>query len=111
MSRDEYKIQVNFDGFDLAYAFWVPYDSEDIYPINYCKESGHPIEYPAGCSEQLETMLCSMAGCRGIGNGIFADRDFHENHNECPYNMKNWITLMEYELPSRFEWKPQTSKR
>lgn len=110
LSRNDYKIQVNFDGFDISYAFWLDYDSENIYPINFCSEMNHPIEFPAGYNRNDEFILCSTAGCRGIGNGIHPDRYFHENDDECPYNKKNWKRLMEETLPSRLDWKP-TLKR
>lgn len=113
MSRDDFRIQVNFDGFDISHAYWLDFDSEDLYPINYCKETGHPIEYPAGYNQNDAFILCSTAGCRGIGNGVNLDCCFHENDDECPYSMKNWKQLINVKLPSRFEWKQpqQPSKK
>lgn len=105
LSHSDYKIQINFDGFDISYSYWLDYDSEDIYPINYCKQTGHPIEHPAGHCRGEDDAICSTAGCRGVGNGIYTDRDFHERNNECPYNLNNWKKLLERKSPNRLENK------
>ncbi|KAG5678683.1 hypothetical protein PVAND_008334 [Polypedilum vanderplanki] len=101
--REEYKIQVIFDGFDITYAFWLDDDSEDIFPINYCRETDHPIEMPAGWNKTNDNGLCTIAGCRGIGNGVYADRYFHDNPKECPYKMENWKRLLENSENNRLE--------
>jgi hypothetical protein len=106
LCRNEYKIQVIFDGFDIKYAYWLDDDSEDIHPINYCKQTEHPIEHPAGALKFLENSLCSMNGCRGIGNGLYIDRYFHDNPKECPYNIDNWKRLIEQKENSRMDYKP-----
>jgi hypothetical protein len=106
LCRNEYKIQVIFDGFDIKYAYWLDDDSEDIHPINYCKLTEHPIEHPAGAHKFLDNSLCSMNGCRGIGNGLYIDRYFHDNLKECPYNIDNWNKLIEQRENSRMDYKP-----
>lgn len=35
LCRNEYKIQVIFDGFDINFAYWLDDDSEDLHPINW----------------------------------------------------------------------------
>jgi hypothetical protein len=110
LSRRDYKIQVNFDGFDISYAYWLDYDSEEIYPINYCKQTGHPIEHPAGQSK-TEDDVCATPGCRGIGNGIYTDRLFHERANECPYSSNNWKQFTERKIFNRLEHKITSAKR
>lgn len=106
LCQNEYKIQVIFDGFDIKYAYWLDDDSEDIHPINYCKQTEHPIEHPAGGTKMYENSLCSMNGCRGIGNGLFIDRYFHDNQKECPYNIENFNRLMEQRENTRLDYKP-----
>jgi hypothetical protein len=106
LCRNEYKIQVIFDGFDINYAYWLDDDSVDIHPINYCKLTEHPIEHPAGANKFLENSLCSKNGCRGIGNGLYTDRYFHDNPKECPYNIDNWNRLIEQKENSRTDYKP-----
>jgi len=106
LCRNEYKIQVIFDGFDINYAYWLDDDSVDIHPINYCKLTEHPIEHPAGANKFLENSLCSKNGCRGIGNGLYIDRYFHDNPKECPYNIDNWNRLIEQRENSRTDYKP-----
>ena len=106
LSREEYKINVLFDGFDINFGFWLDDDSEDIHPINWCEKTSHPIEHPAGFSKSCDNGLCPLPGCRGIGNGKHNDRYFHDNSVECPYNKNNWEKLMEKNsLPSRIEAK------
>lgn len=106
LNQSGYKIQVIFDGFDINYAYWLDDDSEDIHPINYCKLTEHPIEHPAGVSKLSENALCSMNGCRGIGNGIYADRYFHDSSDECPYNVNNFSRLLEVRDNTRLDYKP-----
>lgn len=105
LCRDDYRVQVIFDGFDISFAFWLDDDSEDIHPINWCEKTGHPIEHPAGFNKSLDNGLCPSPGCRGIGNASFTDRYFHDNVSECPYDKKNWVKLMNRKLPSRTEAK------
>lgn len=110
LCREEYKVQVIFDGFDINFAFWLEDDSEDIHPINWCEKTGHPIEHPAGFNSSLDNGLCPTAGCRGIGNASFNDRYFHDNQDECPYIQENWMDLKNRKLVSRLETK-QVLKR
>jgi lethal(3)malignant brain tumor-like protein len=105
LSREEYKIHVLFDGFDITFGFWLEDDSEDIHPINWSEKTGHPIEHPAGFSKSSDNGLCPTAGCRGIGNGRHSDRYFHDNAEECPYDKDNWVKLMAKEMPSRIDSK------
>lgn len=104
LCRNEYKIQVIYDGFDINFAFWLDDDSEDLHPINWCEKTGHPIEHPAGFNKS-DNGLCPTAGCRGIGNGAHADRYFHDNLDECPYSASNWKKLLKQNLGSHIESK------
>lgn len=98
LCREEYKIQVIFDGFDLSYAFWLDDDSEDVHPINWCEKTGHPIEHPAGLNKNIENKLCKNSGCRGIGNTGRNDKYFHDSDFECPYSKENWKKIMSFKL-------------
>jgi mbt repeat len=105
LSRNEYKVQIIFDGFDLAFAYWLDDDSEDLHPINWCEKTGHPIEHPAGFNRSQDNTLCPSPGCRGIGNGPFPDRYFHDNPKECPYSKVNWKKLLNKQLGSHIDAK------
>lgn len=39
------QIHVTFDGW-ARYDYWTRYDSRDIFPVNWCKRSGHPMQPP-----------------------------------------------------------------
>lgn len=39
-------IHVTFDGWRGAFDYWCRYDSRDLFPINWCSESGHPLQPP-----------------------------------------------------------------
>lgn len=110
LRRNEYKVQIIFDGFDINFAYWLDDDSEDIHPINWCEKTGHPIEHPAGFNNSLDNGLCPTAGCRGIGNGSHADRYFHDNSQECPYNKTNWKKLLKHNIGSHIDNKPSVKK-
>lgn len=45
---DEYQIKVLFIGWPERYAYWIEDDSTEIFPPDYCKKTGHPIECPLG---------------------------------------------------------------
>ena len=105
LRRKEYKIQIIFDGFDINFAYWLDDDSENIHPINWCEKTGHPIEHPAGFNKSLDNGLCPTAGCRGIGNGVYADRYFHDNILKCPYNPTNWKKLLKQNIGSHIDAK------
>lgn len=110
LRRNEYKIQIIFDGFDINFAYWLDDDSEDIHPINWCEKTSHPIEHPAGFNKSVDNGLCPSTGCRGIGNGSFVDRFFHDNIQECPYNPINWKRLLSKNLESHIDAKPAVKR-
>ena len=105
LCRDEFKIQVIFDGFDINFAYWLDDDSEDIHPINWCEKTGHPIEHPAGVNKSQENGLCPSPGCRGIGNASHVDHYFHDNWSECPYNKIIWKKLLNQKRGSHLDSK------
>lgn len=39
-------IFVTFDGWRGAFDYWCRYDSRDIFPVGWCKRSGHPLQPP-----------------------------------------------------------------
>lgn len=113
LCREEYKIQVIFDGFDISFAFWIDDDSEDIHPIHWCDKTTHPIEHPAGFNKGSENKLCKNPGCRGIGNAKHSDKHakyFHEIDTECPYNKENWKQQMGSKIQARTEPKAPAKK-
>lgn len=103
LCRDQYKIQVIFDGFDISFAYWLDDDSEDLHPINWCEKTGHPIEHPAGFSH--DNGLCQSPGCRGIGNGVNPESYFHDTLAECPYTRANWKKLLNQNIGSHMDPK------
>ncbi|KAG0415975.1 hypothetical protein HPB47_006851 [Ixodes persulcatus] len=44
-------IFVTFDGWRGAFDYWCRYDSRDIFPVGWCRRSGHPLQPPGnkGC--------------------------------------------------------------
>ncbi|XP_074600307.1 polycomb protein SCMH1-like isoform X1 [Brevipalpus obovatus] len=40
------QIFVTFDGWKGAFDYWCSYDSRDIFPVGYCRKSGHPLQPP-----------------------------------------------------------------
>jgi lethal(3)malignant brain tumor-like protein len=110
LCREDYKIQVIFDGFDLSFAFWLDDDSEDVHPINWCEKSGHPIEHPAGFNKIVENKICKNSGCRGIGNTKSHDKFFHDVDSECPYSKDNWKKMMNMKLHQRTDTKAVAKK-
>lgn len=39
-------IFITFDGWRGAFDYWCKYDSRDIFPVGWCKASGHPLQLP-----------------------------------------------------------------
>lgn len=70
-----------------------------------CEKTGHPIEHPAGFSKSLDNGLCVNSGCRGIGNGVYAESYFHDNPKECPYLPSNWKKLLNQKPKSHVDSK------
>lgn len=44
--NDDDFIGIRFDGLDCSRDLEIRYDSRDIFPVNWCAETGHPIEAP-----------------------------------------------------------------
>ncbi|XP_035210845.1 polycomb protein SCMH1-like isoform X2 [Stegodyphus dumicola] len=42
----EEMIFITFDGWRGAFDYWCKYDSRDIFPVGWCKASGHPLQLP-----------------------------------------------------------------
>jgi hypothetical protein len=107
LCHQDYMIQVLFDGFGSNFAFWLEDDSEDIYPINYCRDTDHPIENPADFNFKYfdKNRMCRTPGCNGIGNGVFDGLYFHDKPKECPYQFENWTRLIKDVENSRLDCK------
>ncbi|GBL82389.1 Polycomb protein SCMH1 [Araneus ventricosus] len=39
-------IFITFDGWRGAFDYWCKYDARDIFPVGWCKASGHPLQLP-----------------------------------------------------------------
>ncbi|KAL5286794.1 L3MBTL3.2 family protein [Megaselia abdita] len=85
-----FKIKVRFDGWLPAYSFWLDEDSPDIHPIGWAENTGHPLEPPISHSQLPALKPCEILGCRGVGNALKPNTEYHEVSKECPYFSKNW---------------------
>ncbi|XP_054721726.1 sex comb on midleg-like protein 2 [Uloborus diversus] len=45
-SINEDMIFVTFDGWRGAFDYWCKYDSRDLFPVGWCRASGHPLQLP-----------------------------------------------------------------
>lgn len=50
------QIFVTFDGWKGAFDYWCSYDSRDIFPVGYCRKSGHPLQPPGSKSKHFIIM-------------------------------------------------------
>lgn len=109
LATDEYEIKVCFDGWHNFYSFWIEDDSSDIHPVNWCKRTNHPIEFPPGKSftnksRRHFTYLefsdhrpasikgsCEIPYCLGQGNARTSRIRCHKKSVECPYQTNNWL--------------------
>lgn len=104
---DEFEIRVHYDGWPEVYGTWFKDDSFDIYPVKYSQKNGHDVEFPPnfGPPHQNE---CGTEGCRGFGNAINFEEPFHRRHEECPYDIKNY--LKSRKLMNRLEYHVKQMK-
>lgn len=64
------QIHIAFDGWRGAFDYWTRYDSRDIFPVNWCARSCHPMQ-PPGHRNKFDTSSSNSGGSgnSGIGNG------------------------------------------
>ncbi|XP_058458714.1 lethal(3)malignant brain tumor-like protein 3 isoform X2 [Malaya genurostris] len=91
VATDGYEIKVCFDGWPNFYSFWIEDDSSDIHPINWCKRTNHPIEFPPDHRPVSIKSTCEVPYCLGQGNARLAYNRNHMKVVECPYRTDNWL--------------------
>ena len=101
ISVDNYEIKILYDGWPDKYAYWLDDDNQDIHPINWCKKTGHQIEYPLDYMDNLIKKVCLTKGCRGIGNANQSIA-YHNKYKDCPYEEHNWNNIVQM---NRFDSK------
>lgn len=92
-------IKILYDGWPENYNYWLPDDSPDLHPINWCRKTNHALEYPANWQSFYKN-ACKIDGCRGIGHANRKHSTKHYAALDCPYEYSNWIK--EVIVPSRF---------
>ena len=60
-NKEDYRIQVHFDGWDEMYDYWFDMDSVDIHPVSWCARTGHILE-PPPCMYKaiIESMIFTL---------------------------------------------------
>nr|XP_019541705.2 uncharacterized protein LOC109412531 isoform X1 [Aedes albopictus]XP_029729154.1 uncharacterized protein LOC109412531 isoform X1 [Aedes albopictus]XP_029729155.1 uncharacterized protein LOC109412531 isoform X1 [Aedes albopictus] len=91
VATDGYEIKVCFDGWPNFYSFWIEDDSSDIHPMNWCKRTYHPIEFPPDHRPASIKSTCEVSFCLGQGNAKILSKSFHKRGVECPYKANNWL--------------------
>ncbi|XP_055625612.1 lethal(3)malignant brain tumor-like protein 3 isoform X2 [Toxorhynchites rutilus septentrionalis] len=91
VATDGYEIKVCFDGWPNFYSFWIEDDSSDIHPMNWCKRTNHPIEFPPDHRPPSMKGSCEIPYCLGQGNAKFLSNRTHMKLAECPYRTNNWL--------------------
>ncbi|NXO90543.1 LMBL3 protein, partial [Certhia brachydactyla] len=92
VDTDDYRIKVNFDGWDSIYDYWIDVDSPDIHPAGWCTKTGHPLQPPLSPLELVEALEqggCPTAGCKGVGHIKRARHIGHHSAISCPYSEMN----------------------
>ncbi|XP_055534439.1 lethal(3)malignant brain tumor-like protein 3 isoform X2 [Wyeomyia smithii] len=92
VATDGYEIKVCFDGWPNFYSFWIEDDSSDIHPVNWCKRTNHPIEFPADYRPASIKSSCEIPYCLGQGNARNFRNRYHKRSIECPYRSNNWLS-------------------
>lgn len=93
-------IKILYDGWSEIYNYWLPDDSPDLHPVNWCRKTNHALEYPANWQSFYKSP-CKIDGCRGIGHAMRKHSTRHYTSTDCPYEYSNWIK--EVIAPSRFQ--------
>lgn len=92
-------IKIVYDGWSDNYNYWLPDDSPDLHPVNWCRKTNHALEYPANWQSFYKS-ACKIDGCRGIGHANRKHSTKHFAAPDCPYDYSNWCR--ETSIPSRF---------
>lgn len=92
-------IKILYDGWPENYNYWLPDDSPDLHPLNWCRKTNHALEYPANWQSFYKS-ACKIDGCRGIGHANRKHSTKHFSPLDCPYEYSNWCK--ETVSPSRF---------
>ncbi|XP_037950183.1 lethal(3)malignant brain tumor-like protein 1 isoform X1 [Teleopsis dalmanni] len=91
ISRKGHRIKVLFEGWQKEYAFWLEDDSPDLHPIGWCDGTDHKLEPPPCYQNSTTSVLCTLSGCRGIGNAKNCHLNTHTTVDSCPYFGANWF--------------------
>ncbi|XP_055602714.1 lethal(3)malignant brain tumor-like protein 3 isoform X2 [Uranotaenia lowii] len=92
VATDGYEIKVCFDGWPNFFSFWIEDDSSDIHPMNWCKRTTHPIEFPHNFRPASIKSTCEAPYCLGQGNAKIPSNRTHTRLAECPYRTNNWLS-------------------
>lgn len=92
-------LKIVYDGWPESYNYWLPDDSPDLHPINWCRKTNHALEYPANWQSFYKN-ACKNDGCRGIGHANRKHITKHFTAMDCPYEYSNWA--QEVIVPPRF---------
>ncbi|CAN7982417.1 unnamed protein product [Ixodes pacificus] len=60
-------IFVTFDGWRGAFDYWCRYDSRDIFPVGWCRRSGHPLQPPGNKGAKYKTRPGSSGAAGAAG--------------------------------------------
>ncbi|XP_054724454.1 lethal(3)malignant brain tumor-like protein 1 [Uloborus diversus] len=88
VDRNDHSIMIHFDGWSTVYDYWVDDNSPDIHPINWCAQTGHPLEPPI-VTAPGQPGPCPTAGCLGQGHIKGPKYTTHHSAFGCPYSQIN----------------------
>ena len=60
------KLLVAFDGWHQSSYFWCPYASRDLFPVGWCKLSGHKLQRPGTLEEKLSTKAVAATAATNL---------------------------------------------
>lgn len=61
-------IFVTFDGWRGAFDYWCRYDSRDIFPVGWCKLSGHPLQPPGNKGAKYKARPGNTSSSASVGS-------------------------------------------
>lgn len=64
-------IFVTFDGWRGAFDYWCRYDSRDIFPVGWCKASGHPLQLPGNKGKDSSMISLHMSQTRAVNTVLW----------------------------------------
>ncbi|XP_054738977.1 uncharacterized protein LOC129245037 isoform X1 [Anastrepha obliqua] len=101
VGRKGHRVKLHLDCWAANYCFWLEDDSADLHPIGWCEATSHDLEPPPGYKMRSSKLVCSIFGCRGIGNAKRLYLNRHTTQDCCPYAPENW--RQKGEKPPRLE--------